>query len=341
MKAVLLQSPHNIFITDVPEPIRAQGHVLIQVKSAGICGSDIGAFRGINPLVTYPRIIGHEVCGLVIEIGANSKFNLGDQVMLEPYIYCGNCYPCSIGHTNCCENLSVLGVHQDGGMKEIISHPEHLTHQVSSQKIEIIPWDILPMAEPLVISMFGINIAHVKAKEHVLIFGCGQIGLLAALYALTLGAKPIIIDPLKERLNRAISMGISHTIHLGVDDPFVKIQEITQNRMAEVVIEASGHPSAIRNSLDYASFAGRIVFIGWPKNEIALPTALITKKGLSIFGSRNSADQFPESIELIRSKKVDVAQLITKIITLEQVPQMIQQLSDFPEENIKVLVTLE
>ena len=334
MKAVLLKSPGQVVLTEIERPVRQNDHLLIQVKSVGICGSDIGAYRGTNPLVSYPRVIGHEICGEVIEKSHNSQFAIGDRVMLEPYVYCGQCYPCSIGHTNCCEHLSVLGVHQEGGMKEIISHPESLTHHAPAS----IDWDILPMAEPLVIAMHALTQTAVKTGEYVVILGGGQIGLLAAAYALTLGAKPIVIDQLQTRLDFALSLGVEHVIDFSKENPLSSIKKITGNRMAEVVIEASGSARAIQDSLIYASFAGRIALVGWPHSDIPLTTALITKKGLSVFGSRNSVGQFPESLALIASGAVDVSKLITRRVALADAPKMLADLSDHPEDNLKVLV---
>ena len=183
MKSVCLKQPGEISLVDIPRTVRGKGEILLKVRSAGICGSDIGAYKGVNPLVSYPRIIGHEIAGEVIEVPDDEvELIPGDRVIIEPYVYCGHCYPCSIGHTNCCENLTVRGVHIEGGMAEYVSHPRHLLHKVPDN----IPWNLVPMAEPLVISMHAINQSQTKAGEHVVIFGAGQIGLLAAQYALTL-----------------------------------------------------------------------------------------------------------------------------------------------------------
>ena len=154
MKSVCLQAPGQIGLVDLPTQTRQAGEILIGVRSAGICGSDIGAYKGVNPLVSYPRVIGHEIAGEVVEVAADeSVFMVGDRVILEPYVYCGRCYPCSIGHTNCCENLTVRGVHIEGGMAEYVSHPRHLLHKVPDG----ISWHLVPMAEPLVISMHAVN----------------------------------------------------------------------------------------------------------------------------------------------------------------------------------------
>ena len=334
MKSVCLKQPGEISLVDIPRTERSEGEILIKVRSAGICGSDIGAYKGVNPLVSYPRIIGHEIAGEVVEVPDDEVGLMpGDRVILEPYVYCGHCYPCSIGHTNCCENLTVRGVHIEGGMAEYVSHPRHLLHKVPDS----IPWNLVPMAEPLVISMHAVRQSETKAGEHVVIFGAGQIGLLAAQYALTLGAIPIIVDPVDERLALARSLGITHTINPVSSDALEAIKAITKGRMAEVVIEASGAAPAVRNALDYVSYAGRISLVGWPKGDIALPTALITKKELTIRGSRNSVGQFPESLRLIAEGKVNVAALLTRTVPFIELPATVKDISEHPENFLKVV----
>jgi 2-desacetyl-2-hydroxyethyl bacteriochlorophyllide A dehydrogenase len=333
MKSVCLKQPGDIALAEIPLASRGNGEVLIKVRSAGICGSDIGAYKGVNPLVTYPRIIGHEIAGEVVEVPEGEiDLRPGDRVILEPYVYCGHCYPCSIGHTNCCENLTVRGVHIEGGMAEYVSHPRHLLHKVPDN----IPWAIVPLAEPLVIAMHAIQQAQTRAGEHVVISGAGQIGLLAAQYALTIGAIPVVVDPVDERLALAGNLGVVHTINPASSDALAEIKTITKGRMAEVVIEASGDARAIRGAIDYVAYAGRISLVGWPKGEIALPTALITKKELTVRGSRNSVGQFPESLRLISEGKIDVAALLTKSVSLDDTPATVVDIAAHPERYLKV-----
>ena len=337
MKTVLLKQPGEIGISEIEKTSRRENEVLLKVRSAGICGSDIGAYKGVNPLVSYPRIIGHEIAGEVVEVAADEKtFRVGDRVILEPYVYCGQCYPCTIGHTNCCENLTVRGVHIEGGMAEYVSHPRHLLHKVP----EDIPWHLIPMAEPLVIAMHAVKQAEVKAGEHVAITGAGQIGLLAAQYALTLGALPIVVDPVDERLALATRLGVPHVINPVSQDAVAQIKAITKARMAEAAIEASGATSAIRAMVDYVAYAGRIALVGWPKSDIPMPTALFTKKELTIRGSRNSVGQFPESLRLIAEGKVDVAALLTKTVSLEETPATVVDIAEHPERYLKVTCLL-
>lgn len=333
MKAVCLKQPGEISLADISMPVRGKDQILVKVRSAGICGSDIGAYKGVNPLITYPRIIGHEIAGEVIAVPDDEAVLMtGDRVVLEPYVYCGKCYPCSIGHTNCCENLTVLGVHIDGGMAEYIAHPRHLVHKAPSS----IPWELLPLAEPLVISMHAVHQPRLVSGEHVVITGCGQIGLLCALYALIVGAIPIIVDPVRERLTRAQGLGVPHVIDPVGEDSVARIREITNGRMAEVVIEASGDARAVRNSVDYVSYAGRISLVGYSKSDIPMPTALFTKKELSIVGSRNSVGMFPESLRLISEGKVDVSALLTRTVTMDEAPATVVDIAEHPDRYLKV-----
>ena len=337
MKAIYLKKAGEIEVAEISKPLRGENEILVKIRGMGICGSDVSAYLGTSPMVSYPRIIGHELVGEVSEVDSNDKeFSVGDRVALEPYVYCGKCYPCSTGRTNCCENLRVLGVHIDGGMSEYFSHPRRLVHKLPAD----LPWDVLAMTEPLTISMHAVNRSRLQEGEHVVITGCGPIGMLAAQYALTLGAVPIMVDPVDERLNFAQAMGVKHTVNLVKTDAIAAIRTITGNRMAEVVIEASGSAAAIRNSIDYVSYAGRIVLVGWPKGEVSLPTALFTKKELDVLGSRNSVRDFPESIRLIASKKISVMPVITKTIKFEEIPYYVADIAAHPENYLKVMAVI-
>lgn len=329
-----MEKPWNIEISDVQMPKPKEGEALLRVKSAGICGSDIGAFRGTNGLVSYPRIIGHEIAGEVISIPENNKNGIkpGDRVIVDPYLYCGHCYPCSIGRTNCCVDLKVLGVHVDGGMAEYFCHPADMLLKVPDD----MPWDIIPLAEPLTIALHGIHRLNLKAGEHIAINGAGPIGLLAAMVALHYGAEPIMIDLVKERLDFAKSLGVRHTINLREEDLVEKVSEYTNGRMAECVMEASGANSAIRATLDIVSHAGRIALTGWPKQETPIPTDMITRKEVDVRGARTSAGEFPEAIDLIYHQKVDARRILTKVISIDEAPETIRDIEKNPGNYMKV-----
>lgn len=337
MKSVYLSAPLQISIRDIPSPSSVlDDEVMVAIHAASICGSDIGAYRGTNPLVSYPRVIGHELAGEIIEAGCESGFSKGERVALEPYINCGTCYPCSIGRTNCCENLQVLGVHTNGGMVEKFVHPARLTHRIPEE----MNWEDAALIEPLTIALHSNHRIRVKAGEHVVICGAGPIGLLSAGVSLACGAYPILIDPVNERLEMGKQFGVVHVINPVMTDAVEFIREITGGRMAEAVIEASGAASSIAATINYVSFAGRIALTGWPKEKILMDTGLFTKKEIDICGSRNSSLEFPEAMGLIRQKKIPVHLLVSRNTrSLEMLANAVEEMSVHPELFIKIIAT--
>jgi 2-desacetyl-2-hydroxyethyl bacteriochlorophyllide A dehydrogenase len=334
VKAIRIERPWDISVVEIEAPTPKEGEALIKTKAAGICGSDIGAFRGTNGLVTYPRVIGHELAGEIVSIPENNRRGLkpGDRVIADPYLYCGGCYPCGIGRTNCCADLKVLGVHVNGGMAEYFTHPMDMLIPVPDD----IPWELVPIAEPLTIALHGLHRLQLKAGEHIAIFGAGPIGVLAAQAALSYGAVPVMIDLVAERLALAESLGVKHTVNIEKDNLAKAIAEITGGRGCECVMEASGSNAAVRLSLDIASFAGRIAYTGWPKQETPIPTDMITKKELDIRGARTSAGEFEEALELIRGGKVDARAILTETAPLENAAEIIRQIEKNPGDYMKV-----
>ena len=192
MKAIYMPEPWQIGIKEIQQRPLESGEALIKIRSAGICGSDINAFRGTNGLVSYPRVIGHELAGEILSVPENNPKGLkpGDRVTVDPYLYCGHCYPCSIGRTNCCNDLRVLGVHVDGGMAETFAHPANMLVKVPDD----MPWDIIPLAEPLTIALHGLHRLQLKSGEHLAISGAGPIGLLAAIVAAEAPGSAVVTD---------------------------------------------------------------------------------------------------------------------------------------------------
>ena len=336
MKAVRIIEPENVVLADVQKPVPKSNEALIKIITAGICGSDIGAFRGPNNLVSYPRIIGHELAGIIDSIPENNPKGLkvGDKVIADPYLYCGHCYPCKIGRTNCCTDLHVLGVQVDGGMAEYFCHPADMLVKIPDD----MSWEEAAMAEPLTISLHGIHRGGLKAGEYCAIIGAGPIGLLAGMVAQAYGAHAILLDLVDERLEFAKELGIEYTINSKTEDAVSRISEITGGVMAQQVMECSGANAAIRSTLDLVSHAGRITLTGWPKTETSIPTDLITKKEIDIHGARTSAGEFEEAIDLIRNGKIDIKKMLTKVISLEDAPAVIVDIEQNPGDYMKVVV---
>lgn len=338
MKAVQITGVKNIEIVDIPEPVLKEGQAEIAVKAMGVCGSDVHAYAGKSPNVTYPVIIGHETAGIVTHIAPNADnpngIRTGDRVVLNPYIYCGACYPCSQGRTNCCERLKCLGVQTDGSMSERFAHPLSLMVKVP----ENIDWETCAVIEPSVIALHALHTLKMKSGEHIVVVGAGCIGMLVGILAMVKGGIPILVDVVEQRLELARSFGIPYTVNSMTQDSVSVIREITGGRMAECVSEASGSASGIRNTLDYAAYTGRIALTGWPNRDISLPTALITRKEMEIRGSRTGVtSEFQEVLEMAASGKLNIRQIISRVVSLEQLPAAIQHLDEHPSDDLKVI----
>lgn len=337
MKAVMIEKPWDIKNVEREIPELKEGEALIKVKAVGICGSDIGAFRGTNNLVSYPRIIGHEIAGEIVALkGDNPKgFSVGDKVVVDPYLYCGHCYACSIGRTNCCEDLHVLGVHVDGGMAEYYAHPSSMLVKMPEE----MSWEMAAMAEPLTISLHGVHRGKITKGEFALFYGAGPIGILAALVAKLYGATPIVVDLVEERLEFVKSLGVNYIINSGKEDVVERVREITNGKMVQCVMEATGANACIRQALDVVCNAGRIVYTGWPKKTTDFPTDIITKKELDIRGGRTSAGEFEEALEIINEAKIPIKALLTKCISVSEAPKTVVDIEKNPGNYMKVVVT--
>lgn len=337
MKAINLSKPGEIGIIDVLQPEQKPGHAIIKVMSAGICGSDISAYKGINPTIEYPLIMGHELAGVITEIEENEEgFAVGDHVVLEPYFYCGHCYPCRMGLYNNCVDMNVLGVRMDGGMKEVISHPISYLHKIPKD----MPWELAAMVEPLSIAVHAVHRACVRGNEFAAILGAGTIGLLTALTAKAYGAKPILLDVVQERLDFARTLGITSVINSKKEDAEEAVSKITDSEMCPAVLECSGSAAAINSALELVSNSGRIAYVGLAKAPIEFNQPRVTRKELNFFGCRNSRNAFPECIDMLSEKRIDVMPLITLRHGLEELLQGFEDLVQSPEKYLKIISLL-
>ncbi len=334
MKAIVIPKPGEINVAEISEPVIKAGEAIIEIKAMGICGSDVTAFKGLNPTMEFPRVMGHEVAGIIKEIGENTKgLKAGDRVSVEPYFYCGECYACRLGIFNNCENLNVLGVRMEGAMAERISHPIKYLHKLPDD----IPWEEAAAVEPLSISLHGVHRTHLRGGEFAVIFGAGTIGLLAALCALAYGAKPIVIDIVDSRLELARSLGVKHTINSLNEDAIKKVYEITNGDLAPVVLECSGSQRAINDAMEVASNSGRIALVGWAKGIIDFNQPRVLRKELNIFGSRCSYNEFQECIDMIYTRRVDVRPIINIRKDFEGLKQGFIDLAESPEKYLKIV----
>ncbi len=339
MKVVYLEAPHKLYIKEVPEPVLTEGHALIEIELCGVCGTEVGGYKGVSPVVRYPVVgVGHEAAGTIREIGRNDRgLKAGDRVCLEPYTSCGTCYSCQLGRYNNCENLQTCGVHRPGMMATLVSHPVGLVHKIPDD----MTWEQGAMVEPLTIGIHANHRAGVKAGEHVLVVGAGSIGMLTAMAARTYGAIPILADPVQERLEFCKGLGLPHVCNNAREDLAAFLRRTCGGSLPLAAIDCSGAGPAVEGLADWVRHGGRVVFLGWPKGKCSIDVSWYIRKELDLFGSRNSNHEFPESIELIRSGGVEATRLITTVVPLDEAPALIKRLAEGPGDSLKSVVRVK
>jgi 2-desacetyl-2-hydroxyethyl bacteriochlorophyllide A dehydrogenase len=338
MKALVLQRPGNFDYAEIAEPVRKKDHAIIRIKNIGICGTDLHAFEGTQPFFDYPRILGHELSGELVEIDGAPGFQTGDAVTFLPYLHCGKCIACRNGNTNCCVTLRVYGVHMDGGMVDYFSVPKTLL--VQSQGLSMTE---LAMIEPLSIGAHGIRRAAVRAGEFVLIMGAGPIGLAAMEFARLAGAEVIMMDTNIYRLNFCKTrMGISHIIHAGEADIVQQLSDITHGEMPAVVIDASGNRKAINNGLNYLAHSGRYILIGLQKEELIFSHPEFHKREATLMSSRNATrEDFDWVIQNIQKRIINPLSFITNRVKFKDASAGFPAWLDPSNQVIKVMVENE
>ena len=339
MKAIRIPEAHIIEVLDIPVPeLEKENEVKVKIKRVGICGSDMHIYRGTNPLATYPRIVGHEVTGEIVEVGSGvSKVSIGDHVVIEPITYCGECYACKNGRPNVCKEVSVFGVHEDGGMREFVVLEDKQVHKVDSE----IEWDEAVMAEPYTIGAQATWRGNVGEGQTVFIQGAGPIGITVLKLAKLRGATVIISDFTNERLVFAKENGADYTINPSEVDVSGQINEITNGEGANVVIDAVGVPQTFELAVEVASPAGNVVTLGFNATPSSIAMMHITKKELTITGSRLQTNQFGKVVELINSKKLTHNGLVTHRFHVDQVKEAFEFVEKNPDKVRKAVIEFE
>lgn len=318
MKAFAIKEKKIIEEINIEQPKMRPEEVLIEVHYLGLCGSDLNSYRGLMPLVTLPRIPGHEISGVIVDKGeaVPGNFQPGDKVTVSPYTSCGVCPACMIGRYNTCESNQTLGVQRDGALTKLISIP--FDKVFVNNTLSLIE---LALVEPFSVGYHGANRGKVSETDTVLLLGCGTIGMGALVASVRKGARVIALDIDDTKLEQAKKFGAFYAINSSKTDALAEIRSITNNRGVNVVIEAVGTQSTYKLALDSVCFAGRIVLIGYSKNELTMDTSLIVRKELNMYGSRNALQVFPSVISMFEMKGKLYSELVTKIFPFAQAPE--------------------
>ena len=339
MKTIVLNEPGNFSYTDTTlnENLQA-GEALVKVHRIGICGTDFHAYRGRQPFFTYPRILGHELGVEVLEVGDEvSNVAVGDKCAVEPYLNSTRDQAVRRGFTNCGENLSVLGVHEDGGMRERFVLPARYLHPSAK-----LTYEQLAVIEPLGIGCHAVNRAAVRPDDLVLVVGAGPIGLGTAIFARAQGARTVVMDVNEDRLHFVQqATDIQATVVADREDTIAELQARFDGDLPTVVLDATGNQHSMAKALEYAAPAGKIVFIGLFQGDFSFHDPYFHKKELTLMASRNALPtDFKQIIRMMEEGSIDIDRWITHRSTFEEMVGQFDQWLQPDSGVIKAVVSV-
>jgi L-iditol 2-dehydrogenase len=320
MKAAVLHKPLNLRIEDVNIPQIRLNEVLVKMNRVGICGSDIHYYSEgavASYIVKEPLILGHECAGEIVEVSNEvENLRIGQRVVIEPGFTCGKCEYCRKGMYNLCEEVKFYGTPPyDGAFAEYVSAPE--------QNVYVIPDEMSyeegAMIEPLAVGMMAAKMGKVTVQDVVAVLGAGPIGQMALQATKVYGAfETFVTDVIGYRLDFARKYGAKAVVNAADENVVERMLELTKGKGVDVVIDASGSPSAILQALDITKPGGRIVLVGYPTTDVPVPVAKIISKELEMTGIHRYANVFPAAIKAVSSGKVVVKPYVTHIFPFEQ-----------------------
>jgi threonine dehydrogenase-like Zn-dependent dehydrogenase len=309
----------------------------MRIRRIGLCGTDLSTYLGKNPLVTYPRIPGHEIAATLERVPENELgLKAGMNVTMSPYTNCGKCTACRQGRFNACRFNQTLGVQRDGALRERFSMPLEKLYAAN------LPIEELCLVEPLTVGCHAVARGQVKESDIVAIYGCGGVGLGAVSAAAFRGARVIAIDIDDRKLEIARRSGARHLLNSTRDDIHESLQEFTDGHGPDVVIEAIGRPDTFRAAVEEVAFTGRVVYIGYAKDQVSYETRLFVQKELDIRGTRNALpEDFREVIRMFEKKRFPTAAAISATVPLEEAPAILKAWSENPAAFTKIMISFD
>lgn len=339
METIILQEPGDFKQTDKEFDLSLQpDEALLKVHRIGICGTDLHAYAGEQPFFSYPRILGHELGVEVMETGDEvENVSVGDRCSVEPYRYNPENQAVKRGKPNCAEEMSVLGVHEDGGMREYFKFPAKFLHPSNG-----LTYDQLALVEPLGIGCHAVNRANITAEDKVLVIGVGPIGLGALQFALATGAEAAVMEIDADRIEFCQQQfDIAGAVNPLEDDTQQQLKVLFDGDLPTVVLDATGNKTSMENAFDFVAHGGKLVYIGLFQGEVSFHDPTFHKKELTLIASRNAlAEDFKQIIQSIEQGEIDTNPWITHRATFDD---MIDEFDNWlaPESNvIKAMVEL-
>lgn len=339
MKAVQIISPKDLRIIETKKPSTTPcNNVLVRMTAAGICGSDGTIYHRTNAIVTYPRIIGHEMVGVVEKTEMNVKgLKPGDRVIINQVVNCGHCYPCRIGRGNVCDHLQVRGIHIDGGFREYIAVPEKDCYLLPDS----LPDTDAVMIEPATIAIQACARARLTGDDMLLILGYGALGSSVLRVARLLCDHIIVACRTDEKLENSRQSGARHTINVRKEDLVEKVLEYTKGHGATVSIDAANTEDSLPTLLKATGNAGRVMVMGLTSNHFQISPSLITAKELDIRGSRLQNHMFGKAIDMVREGKLDLKGSVSHTFPLTKAQEAFDFIDSHDPSIRKVVLTFD
>src|SRR5699024_4865526 len=327
-------NPNTIKVSSKETPNIVENEALIKISYTGICGTDMMIYSGDHPRAETPIVMGHEFSGVVEKIYENSKFKVGDRVVIEPTISCGYSSPCKSGNSHICENLKLIGIDMDGGFAEYACVPINRLHSLP----ESLPLSLSALTEPVAVAVHSVRRSKLKVGQDVAILGAGPIGLLIGLIAQINGANNIYISDISSfRLNIAKKLGFQ-TINAQEINPVESILEKTNGNLMDVVFEVAGTQTTVEQMIDLIRTQGEIVIVSVFKHNPNIRLADMHFRELSINTTRvYTSDDFDTALNIINSEKRKFSTIISHELPLDQIEEGFSLMKN-PDESLKVLI---
>lgn len=336
MRAMVLKAPDKLVQEEVELPKRAEGATLVRITHSGVCGTDLKIYQGNIP-VNYPRIMGHEMIGEVVEAGAAPGVDSGSRVIIDPVVYCGRCYHCRIDQEHLCPNGYVLGRDRDGGFADYMLAPADAVFPLP----ENISGPSAPLIQVMTTCLHAQRLVDIFPGEAVVVTGLGVAGQLHVQLAKTRGAYPVIgITRSAERRAMAERLGADFTLAPG-DDAIEKVRELTGGRGADLVIESVGAVSVLSQAVHFARTGGRLLLFGiYTAQQATLPFYQFYFKELAIINARAAKRQdYPACIDLVKTGGVQLEPLVSHVLSLDELERAISMLDERDDQRMKVILS--
>jgi threonine dehydrogenase-like Zn-dependent dehydrogenase len=317
-----------------------RGQVLVHPEAVGLCGSDYSLFSGHMSDAAggsqFPRVLGHEVGATIAAVGPECRSDLtsGQRVAMLPISACGACYPCSVGRPNACDNFSLVGIHTDGGLQELLCLPQEQVFPIQASD-----GALAALAEPVSVAVHAVRRGRVRSGERVVVLGAGPIGQCVAVVARELAAEVLLVDLQESRLELGRALGAETLQWTTAADVVAQASEWGGAGGVPVAVDATGVPAAVRAMIDMVASAGRAVQVGMSPDDASIRIGSLTEKELDVLGaSCCTSEDFAEAVAVVERNADALARLVSHEFALDQAPEAIHFAMSNPTEVMKVVI---